>query len=462
MAQPRKKPSAWQRVRKLFNDVHLWLGLGSGLIVFVICFTGTVYVYNTELTEMATPHLYQVTPVEGVDRIAPEKLLAKVQEQAGGMVTTIQIPADPERTYQFNVKKEGEKSRFGTAYMVNPYTGDIVGNSQEKSSTKEFMGTMFSLHRWLLLDKVEKPILSSMTNRELGSKISGWTTIIFTLGCITGLIIWFPQKIKTWRQGLKIKFSANWKRINHDLHNTLAFYSLIFLLVMGITGPQWSFQWYRDGLQKTLGTYKPQAEGAKPASSGNGKRGGSDVLSAGKPGVEGNKSGSTASAAPGVSTTIDNNVESALDSGKQPLGISAYIEAANKQLPYRGNYSVSLPAEPGAPVSISKTRVGFFAPAAGDRLTLDPYTASTMKLDIFREKPFNERIAGSIKALHVGNVYGGFSKLLYFIACLIATTLPVTGTLIWINKLKKKGRRKPVATRSAKEPAFKPVALGSA
>ncbi|HXS57859.1 MAG TPA: hypothetical protein VN726_17115, partial [Hanamia sp.] len=41
-----------------------------------------------------------------------------------------------------------------------------------------------------------------------------------------------------------------------------------------------------------------------------------------------------------------------------------------------------------------------------------------------------------------GSIYGMFTKLLYFFACLIATTLPVTGTIIWINKLKKKKKRK--------------------
>ena len=131
-------------------------------------------------------------------------------------------------------------------------------------------------------------------------------------------------------------------------------------------------------------------------------------------------------------------------------------------MPYKGNYTVSLPADADAPVTISKARVGFFAPAAGDRLTLDQYTAATIKVDIFRDKPLNERIAGSIKALHVGNVYGGFSKLLYFIACLIATTLPVTGTLIWFNKLKKKRRRKPAVARSLKEAEFHPAVVGNA
>ncbi|WP_234364399.1 PepSY domain-containing protein [Lunatibacter salilacus] len=43
----------------------------------------------------------------------------------------------------------------------------------------------------------------------------------------------------------------------------------------------------------------------------------------------------------------------------------------------------------------------------------------------------------------MGDVYGTFTKILYFIACLIATTLPVTGTLIWINKMQNKKKKKP-------------------
>ncbi|HRN55003.1 MAG TPA: PepSY-associated TM helix domain-containing protein, partial [Agriterribacter sp.] len=161
--------------------------------------------------------------------------------------------------------------------------------------------------------------------------------------------------------------------------------------------------------------------------------------------------------------------EASTDTGKlpveneqEPLSITAYVTAANKLLPYKGNYTVNLPADAKAPVSISKTRVGFFAPAAGDRLTLDQHTAATVKLDIFRDKPFNERIAGSIKALHVGNVYGGFTKLLYFIACLVATTLPITGTLIWLNKLKKKRKRKPLAVRAERRRSVNPALLKNA
>ena len=412
MAREKNNTSAWKKIRKLFNDIHMWLGLVSGVIVILICFSGTVYVYNTELTERAAPHLYKVTPDLSKPPLHPEQGLSIIEKTIEGKVVAMTVPAEPDRTFQYTVRKKDEKGR-GTTFMLNPYTHEITGNSNEKNGTKEFMGKMFSLHRWLLLDKIEKPIFNGLTNRELGSLISGWTTILFTLGCLTGLIIWFPRKIKNWKAGLQIKWGANWKRLNHDLHNTLAFYALIFLLLMGITGPQWSFEWYRTGLQKTLGTYKPKKQD-KP--------------------VEGN---------------ADKDKISEIQSGKDAtavtdtvLPVSVFIAKANEILPYPGDYNIQFPSESGSALNINKTRSGFFASPAADRLSFDAASGEIIKKEIFADKPLNERIAGSIKAIHVGNVYGKFSKLLYFIACLIATSLPITGTIIWLNKLKQKRRRK--------------------
>lgn len=431
MAKQESSKTRWQKIRKLFNDIHLWLGLGSGLIVIAVCFSGTVYVFNTELTEKAAPHLYKVQTVASKERIPVDSLLEKVKQEADGSITGVTIHAELNRTYQFNVKKAGEEGpRGGTTYFVNPYTGEITGNSKEKNGTKEFMGTMFSLHRWLLLDKVKKPIINGVENRKLGSWITGFATIIFTLGCITGLIIWFPQKVKFWRQGLKIKWNAGWKRVNHDLHNTLAFYSLIFLLLMGLTGPQWSFEWYRTGLQKTLGTYKP-AEGGK---GGERREGAGERKEAGEK-REGQARADGKEAGEKKQTAADTTVLATTQ-----LSIADYVREADKALPYTGNYVITLPADAAAKTMITKTKLGFFAPAAGDRITMDPTNGKIVKLDIFKTKPFNERVAGSIKAIHVGNVYGTFTKILYFIACLIATSLPITGTMIWLNKMKKKKR----------------------
>jgi uncharacterized iron-regulated membrane protein len=466
-----KKPqSIWSKTRKFFNDIHLWLGLGSGILVFLICLSGTIYVYNTELKELASPKLYNVEYKEGSSSIPIETLVKKVGKETKGNVISVKIPSDPSRSYTFMVRKKesdvvsktGKKSERstngetnshniedrsknkkdevnsdkkeekshdrshiinsnkksddikkpqergsggggrGTSYFVNPYTGEILGDSQsEKNFVSSFLASMFSLHRWLLLDKIEEPIFGELPNRKLGSYISGGATIIFTLGVLTGMIIWVPKRVRSWKQGLKIKWSGNWKRINHDLHNSLGFYSCFLLLLMSLTGPQWSFNWYRDGLRKTLGTY--QAEDApKPKT-------------------------------PKSTLILDN---------PNNLSIANYMAITDENLTYIGDYTVMLPTDSLSAITINKSKVGFFAPAASDKILLDQYSGEVLELDIFKDKPFNERISASIKALHIGDVYGSFSKLLYFFSCLIATTLPVTGTIIWINKLKKKSKKK--------------------
>lgn len=400
MATGKKNP-VWRKVRKLFNDIHLWLGIASGIILFVVCLSGTIYTFSTEIQEMLEPGKFKVAmPTDG-RRLSAETIIGRMQDSLGKVsVNSITIPPEAHRVYQVTVKTETKHSETdtaaqkkappagrgdrGTTYLVDPYTGVIKGTP--KGAGSDFFMIMFRLHRWLMLDT------------EIGRPIVGWATIIFSFIIITGIVIWFPQNLKVWKQGFRIKLNGNWKRTNHDLHNALGFYSSILLLIMALTGLTWSFTWYRTGLNKMLGVHKP--EGAV-------------------------KEQSLKSALPADSTA-------------STLAIADFIAVADKELPYKGEYRITLPAKKDATLQLSKARAGFFAPAAGDRLQLNQYTGAVLQKEIFREKPLNERIAASYKALHVGNVYGTFSKILYFIACLFATSLPVTGTLIWINKLRKK------------------------
>lgn len=400
-----KKTSTWAKIRKFLNDIHLWVGLISGLVLLVVCFTGAIYVYNTEIREWGASHLYTVSAPDGQGPLSIEDILKKGESQIQGHITGVKIPYDPDRSYQVTARAEGDKSRFGTTYFFDPYTGNFLGDSKEKNKAAEFMGTLFSLHRWLLLDKIEEPIFSGLENRKLGSYITGAATILFTIGVLTGLVIWVPRKAKYWRQGLKIKFSGNWKRINHDLHNTLAIYSAVILFLMGITGPFWSYPWYREALQKSLGTYQER-------------------------GADG----------PGRGTS-EKKDKPAVKEDAELYAMVDYLAVVDAELDYPGEYSISLPQKGGTEISINKKRVGFFAPAASDKVVLDVNTKAVKEKEIFRSKPFNERVSRSIKALHVGDVYGSFSKLLYFISCLIATSLPITGTLIWINKMKKSKKK---------------------
>jgi len=374
--------STWKKARKLFNDIHLWMGIGAGLILFVVCLTGTIYTFSSEIQEALNPERYEIAVQSNTERLTAEAIAQQVEQTLSeGKVTTLRIPTDEARSYEVSVKKEGE--RRGTTYLVNPYTAEIKGTT--KGAGSEFFMTVFRLHRWLLLDT------------EVGRPIVGVATLIFVFIILTGLVIWFPQRLKSWKQGLRVKFSGSWKRTNHDLHNALGFYSSFLLLIMALTGLQWSFEWYRTGLYNVLG-------------------------------VDRNRPTEEFDIKPTETESI--------------LTVANFLQIANEQLPYEGDYRISLPDELQKPVAITKYQTGFFAPSAGDVLKLNPHTGEVLSLEVFSEKPWNEQVARSIKALHMGTFYGTFSKIIYFIACLIATSLPITGTIIWINKLRKKAKRK--------------------
>ncbi|OOG73008.1 PepSY domain-containing protein [Algoriphagus sp. A40] len=402
----------WKPIRKFLNDIHLYAGLTCGLIVIAVCLSGTIYVYNTEIREFADSERYFIE-VSGSKKSLDE-LRTEVEKSLSAEVVGVNVFQAEDRSVQFQVKKEGEERPV--SYFVNPYSGEFLANTAEKTSTEEFMGYMFSLHRWLMLDKIEEPILESMSNMELGRFINGVATLLFLLGVVTGIFIWVPQKAKNWKQGLKVKWDANWKRVNHDLHNTLAFYSLLILFIMAVTGPFWSYQWYKTGWQKTWDIYQAQT-GGNPG----GERGGE-------------KSKEPADEAPVKQVFIS---------------FDQAVASSNSTLPYDGNLRISLPSKPDGDISVSKSRTGFFAKAGSDQLTLNPANLEVKEAKLFSDLPTRQQIGRSVKSLHTGEIFGQFTKFIWFVACLIATSLPITGTLIWWNKHKKKKHNR---TRNTKSP----------
>lgn len=375
--------------RKFITDIHLWLGIGAGIIIFLVCLSGTILTFENEIEGFFDEKM--VVNPSGNEAISMESLVASLEDQ--GRVTSVTLRMGSKSPYEFRVKTS-PKDRRGTVFNVNPYTGEIL--KYESSALNGFFFSMFKLHRWLLLDI------------SIGRPIVGISTIIFLLLTISGLVIWFPKKLK-WRnlkRGFKIKFSANWKRINHDLHNTIGFYASIILLVMGLTGLSWSFDWYRDGSSAVMG---------------------SKIFDRSTP-------------------EFESNVET-----ENWVSLAGIRAVANNELDLAGDMVIYFPEKEDGVYQIRKLHTEEFAPVTSDRIFIDK-DGSVLEKQIFSDKPLNIQVASLIRPIHTGEIFGGFSKFLYFLACLFATSLPVTGTIIWINKLKKKRKKKARKAKSSSQP----------
>lgn len=416
--------------RKFINDAHLWLGIPSGIILFVICLTGTIYTFSKEITEWVDSDTFSLSVDAEAKPLPIADLILLLEKQHTGLkVTGISIPEEKNKAWMFTLapkdmmgrgekeakgkpaakadvsrsdksrkevseerkgkeSKEGKGKKFDRSkiknFLVNPYTGMVTGDA--KSPSSKFFTTIMGLHRWLLLDT------------EIGRPITGISTLIFIVLEITGLILWLPGKIKSWskwnawKQGFKLKLHGSWKRINYDLHNTLGFYTLLLVTVMAITGLCFSFEWFREGLGTVIGAkIFPKEE-------------------------------------PVFSTFIP---------GRR-FDLDSATHKANTIFTYAGNLRITVPRDSAASIQLSKTSTGFFTSAGSDKIIVDQYSGALLKTERFSDKKLGAQIAALIYPIHVGEIFGTCTKIIYFMVCLIATSLPVTGTMIWINKLRKK------------------------
>jgi uncharacterized iron-regulated membrane protein len=374
-------------IRFWINQMHLWLGLASAIIFFLVCATGTIYVFKKEIEHMLEPGKYEVAYQDQAFKMSLEEQIAFVEKETKGKASRISIDSDPTKSIEIQIHK-GKEDKRGLTHYVNPYEMQLLGTA--KGPASEFFMTVFKMHRWLTFDT------------EVGRPIVGVATLIFVLLSISGLALWIPKKWKKWKNykaGYRIKWKASWKRLNHDLHNVLGFYAFPIILIMALTGLNWSFEWYKDGLGKVLGA---------------------EVFAGKKP-------------LPFTSTPSGDS---------SSIKLNKVFEIAQAELNYKGKTVVGLPKGEDGVFNIRKTSSERLNKEATDMLILDQYNGKIIEKQIFDNKRFGEKIASQIQAIHMGETHGLFSKIIYFFCCLIATSLPVTGIFIWINKMKKTGNGK--------------------
>jgi uncharacterized iron-regulated membrane protein len=224
--------------RKLWLEVHLWLGLLAGAVLLIVGLTGCILAFWQEIDTALNPALHQVqTPPEGRAVYLPLSDIVSSADAAmpsGAKRSTFYYPRHESLTFWFfyEVPSAVPEQPNILNVFVNPYTGQITGTriwSSADSIFKHcFMAFIFELHYDLLL------------GWDSGSWIIGVIGILAFISVLTGLIVWWPLTGK-WRQALTIKRRASTERLNFDLHKTAGFYSTIVLLAVLMSGIYFNF-----------------------------------------------------------------------------------------------------------------------------------------------------------------------------------------------------------------------------
>lgn len=107
--------------RKACAKLHLWLGLLSGIVVFIVCITGCMYAFKDEITDATQPWRF-VAPLEK-EFLPPSRLLAIADSVMGGASATAITYG--ERSDAAWVDYYQPEAGMSTVF-INPYSGQVL------------------------------------------------------------------------------------------------------------------------------------------------------------------------------------------------------------------------------------------------------------------------------------------------------------------------------------------------
>nr|WP_244310902.1 PepSY-associated TM helix domain-containing protein [Methylotuvimicrobium buryatense] len=217
--------------RKLWLDVHLWLGLTLGFLLAIYGLTGSILVFHAEIDEWLNPKLLTVEPPE---RTAAYRPLAEIFAAGRSAMpnnanhTFATYPRNDEAAFRLSYSvPSGIDANKSWQVYVDPYTSEVIGKRLMVSSGRwlphTFIGFVFRLHYDLLLPEDISPV------------IVGLSSALLIISVLTGLIVWWPLTGK-WRNALTIKRRASGERLNYDLHKTSGFYTALIMLPVLFSG----------------------------------------------------------------------------------------------------------------------------------------------------------------------------------------------------------------------------------
>lgn len=373
-------------MRKLFAKIHLWLSIPFGIIIAIVCLTGAILVFETEILEICYPSRYFVKEVKG-EPLPPAALLNAACQQLPDSVKIngLRVMQDPKRTYQ--VVLPGKKA----AAFIDPYTADITGIDDGQG----FFMQMMRLHRWLL-DTYKRD--GSFT---LGKAVVGYSTLVLAFILISGLVIWYPRNKKALKNRLKIKIKAGWYRFFYDLHVSGGFYATLLLLVLTLTGLTWSFGWYRDAFYTVFGVETAQTQGHTQTPAPSGSKG---------------QSGEKGTRERGSKEKVTNYVQWA----------TVLADLQNRYPRYN-----SITIQDGS-ATVSAAQYG--NTRGSDRYTFDPANGEITDVQLYKDLPNSGKIRGWIYSVHVGSWGGLTTRILSCLVSFLGAVFAITGYYFWIKK----------------------------
>lgn len=373
-------------VKKSLFQLHWFFGITAGLVLALMGTTGAIWSFQEELLRLFNAEVLKVqVRQEGV--LPPAELVRRVEAAQSDKVSMLWVDTrEGNAARVFFTPPPGQ--RRGELRYADPYTGELKG----EVAGQDFFNLMLNLHRFLTIG-------------DTGRQITGACTLLLVFFCLSGLYLRWPRKALNWRTWLTLDWAKKGRAFNWDLHAVAGTWCLLFYLLSALTGLFWSYEWYRDGLNRLLAD-APAAGEQHKRGEGRGRHG---------------------------PQKVDNNAP--------PLVVdydAIWSNLKDAAGPGLTTYNLRLPPAGGQPATLFYLLENAAHERALNTITLDPATGQITRLERYADKSFKAQLLQSVYALHVGSYFGLPGRIIVTLASLSMPLFFVTGWLLYLDRRRKK------------------------
>jgi len=379
---------SFANVRRTLFTVHMWVGLVLGLFLAALGLSGSVLVYDDAFANMLDRPPQALTAgmplplsmIQGIARDAAEQ-----QGVHGGQMQLI-LPEHPRQPITVRL---GGISPMGNMAGMNGQRqrgGEKREGARGGERRQGAQGGRAGLQ--LFIDPVSGEVLGSrkaalpgllifahqlhgnfLMGRDGRTYVVGWLGVAMCILGLSGLVLWWPKKGQ-WKYAFKVRSTASGLRFHRELHAATGIWIFVVFLAVSFSGVVIAWP-------QTFGM--PNGRGAMPS-------------------VE--------------------------PTDARRLGATEAVIAAEHAVPGLEPRSVTVPAVPDQPISVSYLSHDAIAAT----VYVDPYRGTV----VGKRDPSGSFMAW-MRPVHQGSL-GVVWKFLVFLSGLVPTLFVITGVVMWAKK----------------------------
>jgi len=368
---------------RVYKDVHGWVGICSGIALFIAFYAGALTMFEDVIQRWASPPP-ALAAAPSLER-SPE-LIAKVLEAHPEAARSfdVHVALGPEQPARLSwTVGDAEHGPASTFYASLDTDGALQVAEQGPSGVAQWIDV---LHQ-----QVGLPF-----PHEIAMPIMGVVALLYAMALVSGVIILLPSLIKDL---FAVRIGRNVKRMWLDIHNVLGLFSLPFHIVMALSAIVFAFH---DQFYMAQGAVAPPP--AREARAG------------GSPAPEARAALSPAEIVARLQRQAPGFEPLTLGFQKGPRGESVRVTGRDTRYPMRGaTFGVAV---------------------------VDPYSGAIKSSDYMPGlQSAGFAVLSSFFALHFGNFGGPLVQWSYFLLGLGGAFLFYTGNLLWIESRRRRERK---------------------